>query len=49
MGPALQQDVAPRDLLPGTPLVDTGYVDAGLLVSAQSLHHVEVVGPPGAS
>ena len=49
MGPALQQDVAQRDLLPGTPWVDTGYVDADVLVSAQSLHHVDVVGPPLAS
>jgi transposase len=49
MGPAIQQDLAQRDLLPGTHLVDTGYVDAELLVSAQSLHHVDVVGPPLAS
>ncbi len=49
MGPTIQQDLAQRDLLPGTHLVDTGYVDADLLVSAQSQHHIDVVGPPLAS
>ncbi len=49
MGPTIQQDLAQRDLLPGTHLVDTGYVDAALLVSAQSQHHIDVVGPPLAS
>ncbi|MDH3600957.1 MAG: IS1182 family transposase [Candidatus Tectomicrobia bacterium] len=46
MGPTIQEDLAQRDLLPGTHLVDTGYVDAELLVTAQSLHHIDVVGPP---
>ncbi len=49
MGPTIQQDLAQRDLLPGTHLVDTGYVDAELLVTAQSRHHIDVVGPPLAS
>jgi transposase len=49
MGPTIQQDLAQRDLLPGTHLLDTGYVDAELLVSAQSLHDIDVVGPPLAS
>ena len=46
MGPVIQQDLAQRDLLPGTHLVDTGYVNAAFLVTAQSEHHIEVVGPP---
>jgi transposase len=33
MGPAIQQDLASRDLLPGTHLLDSGYVDADLLVT----------------
>jgi transposase len=49
MGPTIQQDLAQRDLLPGTHLVDTGYVDAELLVTAQSQHDIDVVGPPLAS
>lgn len=44
MGPTLQQDLAQRDLLPGTHLVDSGYVDAEFLVTAQS-HQIDVVGP----
>jgi transposase len=44
MGPTIQQDVAARALLPGTHLVDSGYVDAEFLVTAQS-HQIDVVGP----
>jgi len=44
MGPTLQQDLAQRDLLPGMHLVDSGYVDAEFLVTAQS-HQIDVVGP----
>ena len=44
MGPTIQQDLAQRDLLPGTHLVDSGYVDAEFLVTAQS-HQIDVVGP----
>src|SRR5918992_361645 len=46
MGPAIQQDFADRDLLPGTHLLDSGYVDADLLVTAQTPHQIDVVGPP---
>jgi Transposase DDE domain len=35
-----------RDLLPGTHLLDGGYVDAELLVTAQTQHQIDVVGPP---
>jgi transposase len=49
MGPTIQQDLAGRELLPGTHLVDTGYVNAEFLVIAQSQHHTDVVGPPMAS
>lgn len=45
MGLAIQQDLANRDLLPGTHLLDGGYVDSQLLVSAQIQHRVDVVGP----
>jgi transposase len=46
MGPAIHQDLADRDLLPGTHLLDSGYVDADLLVTAQTPHQIDVVGPP---
>src|SRR5215831_13760102 len=46
MGPTIQQDLAGRDLLPGTHLLDSGYVDADLLVTAQTQHQIDVVGPP---
>jgi transposase len=45
MGPPIIQDLAARDLLPGTHLLDSGYVDADFLVTAQQ-HQVDVVGPP---
>jgi transposase len=45
MGPTIQQDLAHRDLLPGTHLLDSGYVDAELLVTAQTEHQIDVVGP----
>jgi transposase len=45
MGPAIQQDLAQRDLLPGTHLLDGGYVDADLLVTAHTQHQIDVVGP----
>ena len=35
-----------RDLLPGTHLLDSGYVDADFLVTAQRQHQIDVVGPP---
>jgi transposase len=46
MGPAIQQDLADRDLLPGTHWLDSGYVDADLLVTAQTPHQIDVMGPP---
>jgi transposase len=46
MGPTIHHDLAQRDLLPGTHLLDSGYVDADLLVTAQTSHQVDVVGPP---
>jgi hypothetical protein len=45
MGAPIEQDLAERDLLPGTHLLDSGYVVADLLVSAPRDHHIEVVGP----
>jgi transposase len=45
MGPTIQQDLADRDLLPRTHLLDSGYVDSELLVSARTQHDVDVVGP----
>jgi transposase len=49
MGPPIVQELAARDLLPGTHLFDSGDVDADFLVTAQQ-HQIDVVGPPlGAS
>jgi len=45
MGPVIHEDLAARDLLPGMHLVDSGYVVAEVLVSAQQ-QHIDVVGPP---
>jgi transposase len=45
MGPTIQQDLAARDLLPSTHLLDSGYVDSQLLVSAQQ-QQIDVIGPP---
>jgi len=38
---ALQQ----RDLLPGTHIVDIGFLDAELLVESQERYNVDVLGP----
>jgi len=46
MGPTIQQALADRDLLPHTHLLDSGYVDSDLLVSAHTRHAIDVVGPP---
>jgi transposase len=46
MGPVIQEDLAQRALLPGTHLLDSGYVDAEFLASAQRLHQIDVLGPP---
>jgi transposase len=45
MGPTIVHDLAARDLLPGTHLLDSGYVDADLLVTAHTQHQIDVVGP----
>jgi transposase len=45
MGPSIQHDLAQRDLLPGTHVLDGGYVDADLLVTAQTEHQIDVGGP----
>jgi transposase len=49
MGEAIEQDLADRDLLPGSHLVDSGYVVAELLVSGPRKHQIDVVGPPWGS
>src|SRR5262245_12324840 len=46
MGPAIQQDLADRDLRPGTHRLDSGSGDADLLVTAQTPHQIDGVGPP---
>ena len=46
MGPTIQQDLVDRELAPATHLVDSGYVDSELLVTAQEQHQIDVVGPP---
>jgi transposase len=45
MTPAIQDALAARDLLPAEQLVDTGYLDAELLVSSRQQHGVDLVGP----
>ena len=44
--PAIHAALAARDLLPAAHLVDGGYVEAGVLVSSQEDHQVDLVGPP---
>jgi len=44
MGPTLQQELTARDLLPSIHLLDAGYVDADLIVTARQKHQVDVVG-----
>jgi transposase len=46
MGPRIQNDLATRHLLPGTRLLDSGYVDAELLVTAQTAHQSMWSGHP---
>jgi Transposase DDE domain len=46
MDPLMQDDLAARQFLPGMHLLDGGYVDAEWLVTAQTAHQVDVVGPP---
>jgi transposase len=46
MGPTIEHDLAARELLPGTHLLDSGYVDADCLVTAQHQYQIDVIGPP---
>jgi transposase len=46
IGPTIHQHLATRDLLPSAHLLDGGYVDADLLVTARVQHQIDVVGPP---
>ena len=41
----IQQSLAQRDLVPEEQLVDTGYVDAELLVSSYQQHRIRLLGP----
>ena len=41
----IQEDLAQHDLVPDEHVVDTGYVDADLLVSSQQKHGIRLVGP----
>jgi transposase len=43
--PDIHQDLAERDLLPGCHVVDTGYLDAELLVSSPNQYGVDLLGP----
>ena len=45
MTAVLQEDLAQHDLLPEEQIVDSGYVDAELLVSSQRQHGLKLVGP----
>ncbi|WP_442800118.1 IS1182 family transposase [Nocardia sp. NBC_01730] len=45
MTAAIHAGLAERDLLPDVHLVDAGYVDADLLITAQQDHGVELLGP----
>ncbi len=42
---AIQQELAQADLLPQEQIVDTGYVDAELLVSSQQDYGIKLLGP----
>jgi transposase len=43
--PSIHAALKARDLLPATQLVDTGYLDAHLLVSSREAYGVDLVGP----
>jgi transposase len=45
MTASVHEALRAKDLLPGTHLVDAGYVDADLLIDAQAAHGIELVGP----
>ena len=42
---SIQEDLAQHDLLPEDQVVDTGYVDADLLVSSQEKYGIRLLGP----
>ncbi len=44
--PTIHQGLAQRDLLPNQHLVDSGYVDAALLVASRRDFDIDLVGPP---
>lgn len=41
----IQEELAKRDLLPDEQIVDTGYIDADLLVSSQQKYGIRLLGP----
>jgi transposase len=43
--PQIHADLQRRELLPGTHIVDTGFLDAALLVSSKAEYGVELLGP----
>jgi len=45
MTQVIQEDLARHDLVPDEQIVDTGYVDAELLVSSQQTYGIRLVGP----
>jgi transposase len=45
MTQVIQEDLAQHDLLPETQIVDTGYIDAELLVSSQENYGIRLLGP----
>jgi transposase len=47
--PQVHQDEQARDLLPGQHVVDSGYVDAELLVESQQQYGIDLCGPPRAN
>lgn len=44
--PRIHAALADRDLLPAQHLVDSGYIDADLLVASQRAYGVDLFGPP---
>jgi len=45
--PTIQQRLATRDLLPSEQIVDTGYTTADHILSSQTNHKTELIGPVG--
>jgi transposase len=45
MTATIHQALAEKDCLPGTHLVDAGYVDADLIVESQTQHDIHLLGP----